>query len=154
VTLNVCRDITYTFGRFTNKYSTALATEWSRARARTHRWVENLELLCEEALRTLRYGEYEQARWLKIARTARGRTVGDRFLWGSIANDATTSEDPQLAAGRRAFATERADVERRLLIKFSNLLRPALASVLETGLVPAFDLPEVMCTYCHMHHVS
>ncbi|KAJ7138991.1 hypothetical protein C8R44DRAFT_606318 [Mycena epipterygia] len=52
----------------------ALRVEWSRAKARKSRWDEEVELLCEEMRRVMRYLEWEAMTWDARAVAANERT--------------------------------------------------------------------------------
>ncbi|KAJ7606393.1 hypothetical protein DFH06DRAFT_936954, partial [Mycena polygramma] len=69
--------------------------EWSKARARRDRWVEEVALLREESKRVLRYLRWVQTEW-------RGRA------------ERREEVDPQLRAGLKAYALRQAAVHRRI----------------------------------------
>jgi hypothetical protein len=69
----------------------AVRVEWSKARARRDRWVEEVLVLREEMKRVLRFLHWVQEEWLRWA-------------------DEQDEIDPQLAAGLKAYALRQAAV--------------------------------------------
>jgi hypothetical protein len=75
--------------------------QWAKARARSRRWNEEVQLLKEEMRRVLAYFEYKAAWWVE-----RGDAEGRE----------TT---PELAEGLRAYAEDQAQLQRDLGSKFA-----------------------------------
>ncbi|KAJ7601897.1 hypothetical protein DFH06DRAFT_1351890 [Mycena polygramma] len=73
----------------------SVRVEWSKARARRDRWVEEVELLREESKRVLRFLRWVQKEW-------EGRA------------ERRTGVDPKLAAGLKAYALRQMAVHRRI----------------------------------------
>ncbi|KIJ04284.1 hypothetical protein PAXINDRAFT_94870 [Paxillus involutus ATCC 200175] len=84
--------------------SSAIRIEWCKARARAHRWAEEVELLFEEKRRTLKY-----LRW-----------AGN--WWYEKAVNMTTT-DTTLAEGLRAYAGRQAALRRELAQSFEHTWR-------------------------------
>jgi len=82
----------------------AIRIEWCKARARAHRWAEEVELLFEEKRRTLKY-----LRW-----------AGN--WWYEKAVNMTTT-DTTLAEGLRAYAGRQAALRRELAQSFEHTWR-------------------------------
>ncbi|KAF8131200.1 hypothetical protein EV363DRAFT_1165737 [Boletus edulis] len=72
-----------------------LRIEWCKARARAHRWAEEVKLLLEEMWRTVVFFEWDATDW---------NTRGVEF----------TSDDPALLEGFRAYAQRQAALRRAL----------------------------------------
>ncbi|KAJ7722721.1 hypothetical protein B0H16DRAFT_1248777, partial [Mycena metata] len=77
----------------------SVRVEWSKAKARRDRWVEEVQLLREEMKRVLRMLRWTQGEWEK--------RKGQR---GSV--------DPELAAGLKAYARRQVYVHRRVAEAF------------------------------------
>ncbi|KAJ7175542.1 hypothetical protein C8R46DRAFT_1030587 [Mycena filopes] len=73
----------------------ALRVEWCKAYARAKRYSEDVRLLREEMRLTIAFGQSEAA------------------MWDALAAQEVTGVDDELAEGRRAYAAEHADTERR-----------------------------------------
>ncbi|KAJ7831676.1 hypothetical protein B0H13DRAFT_1915348 [Mycena leptocephala] len=76
----------------------SVRVEWSKARARRDRWVEEVDILREEMKRVLRFLRWIQVEW---RRRAELRDI-----------------DPQLAAGLKAYALRQVAVHRRIAAGF------------------------------------
>ncbi|KAF7337302.1 hypothetical protein MSAN_02255400 [Mycena sanguinolenta] len=77
----------------------ALRIEWTKARARSKRWKEEVALLEEEYRRVLASFEHEAGRWEARAQAAAGGT------------------DAELAQGKTAYALKQAQMYRKLVLK-------------------------------------
>jgi hypothetical protein len=75
--------------------------EWSKARARRDRWVEEVDILREEMKRVLRFLRWIQGEW----------------RWRE---DQREDVEPQLAAGLKAYAQRQASVHRRIAEGFHS----------------------------------
>ncbi|KAJ7816808.1 hypothetical protein B0H13DRAFT_1923357 [Mycena leptocephala] len=73
--------------------------EWSKARARRDRWVEEVDILREEMKRVLRFLRWIQVEWRRRA-------------------ELREDIDPQLAAGLKAYALRQVAVHRRIAAGF------------------------------------
>ncbi|KAJ7026219.1 hypothetical protein C8F04DRAFT_1268392 [Mycena alexandri] len=78
----------------------AVRIEWSKARARRDRWVEEVQLLREEMRRVMRFLQW-QAAWWEGQRKARGTQI-----------------EPELAAGLEAYAARQAAIHRGIARRF------------------------------------
>ncbi|KAJ7511017.1 hypothetical protein B0H11DRAFT_1701219 [Mycena galericulata] len=92
--------IWYTAGRATQdeddpRLHDALRVEWCKAFARTSRFSEDIRHLREEMRRTIAFGY----------------TAAEK--WDALATDELPDATPELTEGRRAYAAEHADTERR-----------------------------------------
>ncbi|KAJ7810812.1 hypothetical protein B0H14DRAFT_3756648 [Mycena olivaceomarginata] len=89
----------------------ALRLEWCKAYARAKRYSEDVQLLREEMRRTVAFGYTSAA------------------LWDELAEGELPDSDPELTEGRRAYAAEHADTERktcrRLEEKWAGILAKA-----------------------------
>jgi hypothetical protein len=128
----------------------ALAVEWSKARAQSHRSLEALDLLCSEATWALNATEHEHREWLRKAAAVKGDSVGDLMYDGPAGRCESVPilDDQGLAAGRRSYAYFQADTEARLLRKLSALFHPVLIAVLAEDVIPRFDMPKVQPVQC------
>ncbi|KAJ7711916.1 hypothetical protein B0H14DRAFT_3638925 [Mycena olivaceomarginata] len=90
---------------------TLLRLEWCKAYARAKRYSEDVRLLREEMRRTVAFGYTSAA------------------LWDELAEGELPDSDPELTEGRRAYAAEHADTERktcrRLEEKWAGILAKA-----------------------------
>ncbi|KAI6096537.1 hypothetical protein EDD16DRAFT_1719774 [Pisolithus croceorrhizus] len=84
----------------------AIQIEWCKARARAHRWAEEVDLLLEEKRRTLQFLEWDATRWAERA-------------------EAITDRDKPLNEGLRAYAERQANIRRRLGVSFMHTWRDA-----------------------------
>ncbi|KAJ7038468.1 hypothetical protein C8F04DRAFT_951149 [Mycena alexandri] len=96
-------------GELTSSVSAAVRVEWSKAKARKDRWVEEVQLLREEMKRVLQMLRWTQGEW--------GRRGGMR---GRI--------DPELAGGLKAYARRQVYVHRRIAEAFHAGWNCSLAS--------------------------
>ncbi|KAF8135294.1 hypothetical protein K438DRAFT_1997396 [Mycena galopus ATCC 62051] len=80
----------------------ALRLEWSKAYARAKRLSEEVRLLREEMRRTIAFGRTEAEKW------------------GQLAQEEIHGSTPELTEGRRAYAAEHADIERRTCAKLEQ----------------------------------
>ncbi|KAH7903192.1 hypothetical protein BJ138DRAFT_1120622 [Hygrophoropsis aurantiaca] len=80
----------------------ALRVEWCKARARTMRWTEEVELLFEEKRRILQFFEWQTQWWMARA-------------------DADWIQDPIIKAGSIAYAHRQASLRRKLAHHFENM---------------------------------
>ncbi|KAJ7818600.1 hypothetical protein B0H14DRAFT_2601175 [Mycena olivaceomarginata] len=93
------------------KLHDALRLEWCKAYARAKHYSEDVRLLREEMRRTVAFGYTSAA------------------LWDELAEGELPDSDPELTEGRRAYAAEHADTERktcrRLEEKWAGILAKA-----------------------------
>lgn len=89
---------------------TGVRIEWMKARARTLRWEEELELIPEEARRAMAYFEWHARQWEERAA-------------------ARDNVDPELQEGLAAYATAQAAIRRGLRARFAMLWDKTLAGV-------------------------
>ncbi|KAJ7890043.1 hypothetical protein B0H13DRAFT_2341227 [Mycena leptocephala] len=82
-------------GRDMVELHNSVRVEWSKARARRDRWVEEVQILWEEMKRVLRFLRWVQDEWEHMAKQR-------------------TEVDPQLAAGLKAYALRQQAVHRRI----------------------------------------
>lgn len=75
--------------------------EWAKAKARADRWEEDVELLDEEMRRVLVFCEWKADWWMKQVPLRRAL-------------------DAPLAEGLHAYASEQADMERRIHLAWSK----------------------------------
>lgn len=80
----------------------AVRVEWCKARARAHRWEEEVRLLFEEQQRTLRFLEWHASWWMERA-------------------SAITTSDEALSEGRRAYAERQANLRLQIRGSFSHM---------------------------------
>ncbi|KAJ7715461.1 hypothetical protein B0H16DRAFT_1667065 [Mycena metata] len=78
----------------------AVRVEWSKAKARRDRWVEEVQLLREEMRRVMRFLQW-QAAWWEAQRKARGTEI-----------------QPEVAAGVEAYAARQAALHRGIARRF------------------------------------
>ncbi|KAI6168037.1 hypothetical protein EDD17DRAFT_1773109 [Pisolithus thermaeus] len=82
----------------------AIWIEWCKARARAHRWAEEVDLLLEEKQRTLQFLKWDATHWAERA-------------------EAITDQDKPLNEGLRAYAECQANICRRLGVSFTHTWR-------------------------------
>ena len=80
----------------------AVRVEWCKARARAHRWEEEVRLLFEEQQRTLRFLELHASWWMERA-------------------SAITTSDEALSEGCRAYAERQANLRLQIRGSFSHM---------------------------------
>lgn len=81
----------------------AIRIEWCKARARAHRWKEEVELLVEEQRRVLQFLHWQEDWWL-----------GKEVALGS-------TNDMSLKEGLAAYALRQAAIRRDLRIHFTKM---------------------------------
>ncbi|KAF7799450.1 hypothetical protein EIP86_010685 [Pleurotus ostreatoroseus] len=101
----------------TDALAEGVRIEWLKARARIHRWKEELRLLPEELRRSVAFLQWKAADWDKR---------------GALRQDVS----PALQAGLRAYAAEQAAMHRGLASQFSNRWQHTKA-LIELGKTPA-----------------
>ncbi|KAJ7470062.1 hypothetical protein B0H11DRAFT_2238017 [Mycena galericulata] len=109
----------------------SLRVEWSRAKARKTRWVEEVELLREEMRRVLRYLEWQAAFWERLAGVAEAR--GDVSV--------------PTQRGMMAYAAKQAETHRDLFMFYKGQLSLTAAATVgsvltqtaEDGLADLFN---------------
>lgn len=87
--------------------SSALRSEWAKARARAARWKEEVILLNEEMRRVLAFCDHQAARWNLLA-GHRQQECQDLLQSG---HDVANPVSPELDDGLRAYAAEHAAME-------------------------------------------
>ncbi|KAJ7018026.1 hypothetical protein C8F04DRAFT_978149 [Mycena alexandri] len=112
----------------------AVRVEWSKARARRDRWVEEVQLLREEMRRVMRFLQW-QAAWWEGQREARGKEI-----------------QPELAAGVKAYAARQAALHRGIARRFragweSSRAAVVRLAVLEDSRILADALEEGMVSF-------
>jgi hypothetical protein len=85
----------------------ALCVEWSRAKARSERWAEEVILTTEEMRRNLAYCVYARNRWVELAQCQ-------------------THEDPAVARGKVAYALKQVAYEVKLADSLAEKWKPVL----------------------------
>ncbi|KAJ6484517.1 hypothetical protein C8R47DRAFT_1073122 [Mycena vitilis] len=105
----------------------ALRVEWCRAYARTRRYGEEVRLIREEMRRTIAYGYWAAAEW------------------DALAIEELEASSAELTEGRRGYAAEHADTERRTCAALENKWRGILerADAWLEGRMEAGDLGPV-----------
>jgi hypothetical protein len=89
----------------------------------------------------LRFCTHKQRRWQEIADKVDGFWAG--WIGGPQGKYSLPAEpDPQILAGRKAFAIERSQVEEGLQLKYLSAWYPALKVAKDTELLPDFVLPD------------
>ncbi|KAJ7430891.1 hypothetical protein B0H11DRAFT_2262792 [Mycena galericulata] len=96
----------------------SLRVEWSRAKARKNRWVEEVELLREEMRRILRYLEWQAEFWDRLALIA--ETRGDLTI--------------PIQRGMMAYATKQAVTHRELAVFYKGQLSLSAAATVDSVL--------------------
>ncbi|KAI6040184.1 hypothetical protein EDC04DRAFT_2867759 [Pisolithus marmoratus] len=81
--------------------SEAIQIKWCKARAKAHRWAEEVNLLLEEKWQTLQFLEWDATCWAERA-------------------EAITDRDKPLNKGLRAYAEHQANICRRLGVSFMH----------------------------------
>lgn len=76
--------------------------EWCKARARAHRWAEEVELLVEEQRRVLQFLRWQEGWWL-----------GKQAL--------IETNDPSLQEGLKAYASRQAALRHDLEMHFTRM---------------------------------
>ncbi|KAK6974636.1 CxC2 domain-containing protein [Favolaschia claudopus] len=93
----------------------AVRVEWSRAKARKDRWVEEVDLLREEMRRVLRFLEW-------------------RAMWWEQKRSVTHSVSADIRAGLQAYAARQASLARRLAFRFKQIWNNSAAAAVRLAL--------------------
>ncbi|KAF9470197.1 hypothetical protein BDN70DRAFT_821646, partial [Pholiota conissans] len=93
----------------------ALRIEWSKARARAHRWQEECLLLAEEMRRILAYFQWRESWWIELSKDP------PMILQGRQAQNSSTilekildAEHRVTIAGKQSYALRQADIQKQI----------------------------------------